>query len=73
MTQEELLAELTALKAQNEKAKGEIVGKIATLEAAIAAGGSTSPEVDAALADLKGSIQGTDDLVPDAPAPEPAA
>lgn len=71
MTQEELLAELQALKAQNEKAKVEITGKIATLEAAIANQGNTSPEIDAALADLKTSIQGTDDIVPDAP-PAPA-
>jgi uncharacterized membrane-anchored protein YhcB (DUF1043 family) len=68
MTQAELQAELVALKAQNEKAKGEIVGKIAALEAAIANQGNTTPEVDAALADLKVSVQGTDDIVPD-PAP----
>lgn len=68
MTQEELLGQLQALKAQNEKAKGEIVGKIAALEAAIANQGNTTPEVDAALADLKASIQATDDIVPDAPA-----
>jgi hypothetical protein len=68
MTQAELQAELVALKAQNEKAKGEIVGKIAALEAAIAIQGNTTPEVDAALADLKVSVQGTDDIVPD-PAP----
>lgn len=73
MTQEEELAFLKALKDQNEKAKGEILAKFAVLEGQIAAGGSTTPEVDAALADLKTSIQGTDDIVPDAPAEEPAA
>lgn len=73
MTQEELLGQLQALKAQNEKAKVEITGKIAALEGAIANQGNTTPEVDAALADLKQSIQGTDDIVPDAPVEEPAA
>lgn len=78
MNQEELLGQLQALKAQNEKAKGEIVGKIDALETALANQGNTTPEVDAALADLKTSIQGTDDIVPDAPAgdqpvQEPAA
>lgn len=72
MTQAELLAQLQALKSQNEKAKVEITGKIATLETAIANQGQTTPEVDAALADLKQSIQGTDDIVPDAPVEEPA-
>lgn len=67
MTQEEEVVLIKALKDQNEKAKGEILAKFAVLEGQIAAGGSTSPEVDAALADLKASIQGTDDIVPDAP------
>lgn len=71
MNQTELSQALIALKAQNEKAKGEIVGKFAALEAAIANQGNTTPEVDAALSDLKVSIQGTDDLVPDEPAPTP--
>lgn len=70
MTQAEELALLQALKVQNEKAKGEILAKIATLETAVANAGNTSPEVDAALADLKTSIQSTDDIVPD-PAPAP--
>jgi len=72
MTQAEELQLLKDLKAQNEKAKAEIVAKIAALETAIANQGNTSPEVDAALVDLKTSIQGTDDIVPDAPATEPA-
>lgn len=72
MTQAELQAELLALKAQNEKAKGEIIAKFAALEGALANQGNTTPEVDAALADLKVSVQGTDDIVPDeAPATEP--
>jgi hypothetical protein len=68
MDQTALAAELTALKAQTEKAKSEVLAKIADLESAIAAAGNTTPEVDAALAALKTSVQGVDDIVPDAPA-----
>lgn len=67
MTQAEELAFLQALKVQNEKAKAEIVAKIAALQAAIDNAGTTTPEIDAALADLQTSIQGTDDIVPDPP------
>lgn len=67
MNQAELAKSLEDLKAQADKAKAEIVAKVQSLEDAIAAGGATSPEVDAALADLKGSVQGLDDLNPDAP------
>ena len=66
-TQAELATELTAVKAQLDKAKQEIVDKLAALEAAIVAAGNTTAEVDAALADLKGAAQGLDDLNPDAP------
>jgi type II secretory pathway component PulF len=65
-TQAEVTAELVALKDQNEKAKVEILAKLAALEAASANAGQSTPEEDAALADLKASIQGTDDIVPDA-------
>jgi hypothetical protein len=68
MTQAEELQLLRDLKAQNEKAKAEILAKIQALEDAIANGGATTPEIDAALADLKTSIQSTDDIVPDATA-----
>lgn len=70
-TQAELAQQLSEITAQNEKAKAEIVGKIADLEAAIANGGNTTPEVDAALASLKASVQSTDDIVPDPPVQEP--
>lgn len=66
MDQTQLAADLSALKDQTEKAKGEVLAKIATLESAIAAAGNTTPEVDAALAALKSSVQGVDDIVPDA-------
>lgn len=68
-TQAQLAADLVALKAQTEKAKAEILAKIATLEDAIVQAALTTPEVDAALADLKTSVQGVDDLNPDAVAP----
>lgn len=66
-TQAQLAAQLTALAAQADKAKAEILAKFADLQAAIDAAGNTTPEVDAALAALATSIQATDDLVPDAP------
>jgi len=70
-TQAELAKELRDLHAQNEKARQEILGKVADLEQAIVDAGNTTEEVDAALADLKASIQTDDDIVPDAePTPE---
>lgn len=69
-TQVQTAADLLAVKAQLSKAAGEIVGKISSLEAALAAAGATTPEVDAAVADLKTLAQALDDVVPDAPAVE---
>lgn len=65
MTQQELLAALTDVKTQVDKSKTEITTKIAALEDALNNAGSTTPEVDAALADLKASVQSVDDIVPD--------
>lgn len=73
MNQAELAQALADIKTQADKAKDEIVAKVAELEAAISNAGSTSPEVDAALAALKGSVQGLDDLNPDAQIGEAAA
>jgi hypothetical protein len=75
-TQAELQAALEALTAQTEKAKAEILDKIAALEAAI----DNSDEVDQGVADaffaLKAAVQGVDDIVtdeqPEFEAPEPA-
>lgn len=67
MNQAELAQALSDLKAQNEKARTEILAKIAALEEALAAAGNTTAEVDAAVADLKASIQTDDDIVPDQP------
>ena len=66
MNQTELAQALSEVKTQADKAKAEIVGKISDLETAIANAGSTTPEVDAALEALKGTVQGIDDVVPDA-------
>lgn len=63
MDQTQLAADLTALQAQTEKAKTEVLAKIADLEIAITNAGNTTPEVDAALAALKTSVQGVDDIV----------
>jgi ABC-type transporter Mla subunit MlaD len=70
VNQTELAQALIDLKAQADKAKAEIVTRVAALEAAIAAAGSTSAEVDAAIAALKGSVQSLDDLNAD-PVPPP--
>lgn len=64
-TQAEHAAELRAIKEQNDKARAEVVAKIQRLEDAIANGGTTTPEVDQALAELKASVQTDDDLNPD--------
>lgn len=68
-TQAELAQQLRDITAQNEKARAEILAKIQALEDALAAAGNTSAEVDAAVADLKASVQTDDDLNPDAPTP----
>lgn len=62
MNQQELATELKRLQGQNEKARAEIVKKIADLEAAIGNQGNTTPEVDEALAALKASVQADDDM-----------
>lgn len=67
-----LADQLTALKEQSEKANAEIAAKLQTLENAIVEAGNVTPAVENALADLKSSVQKTDDFVPDAPA-APAA
>lgn len=68
-SQAETAQELRDIKAQNEKARVEILEKIKALEEALAAAGNTSEEVDAAVQDLKASVQADDDIVPDAPQP----
>jgi len=70
MNQAELAAELRNVKDQNEKARVEILAKIAALEAAINSAGDVTPEVATALDELKASVQADDDMNADAPTPE---
>lgn len=64
-TQAQLAADLTAIAAQVTKTRNETLAKITALEAAIIAAGNTSPAVDSALAALKGTVQTSDDVIPD--------
>ncbi len=66
-SQAQLAQDLKDLKEQNDKARAEVLQKIADLEAAVIAAGNVTPEVEAAFADLKASVQTDDDIVPDAP------
>lgn len=67
----ELSDALVAVVAQLGKARGEIVGKIEDLTAALEAAQVEDPDVTQAVSDLKAAAQGLDDLVPDAPVEEP--
>lgn len=71
-SQEQLAADLKAISMSVEKIGAETtatLAKVADLEVALARGGMTSPEVDAAIDALKVQVQRVDDLVQDAPAP----
>lgn len=73
--QAELVTELNNLRDQLKKIgdeTGATLKKIADLEAALAAGGPLTQEVQDALEALKTQAQATDDLVPDVAAPAPA-
>jgi len=65
MNQTELLTELTNLKAQVVKTGEETKSALVKLEAAIAAQGTVSPEVETALSELKAVVQANDDLIAD--------
>lgn len=67
-TQAELAADLKAVNDQVAKIGTEssaTLAKVAELEAALAAGGTVSAEVDAAMAALKAQVKVVDDLVAD--------
>ena len=64
MNLDQLKQTLDDTKAQLVKAAGEITAKIDALEAQLATAGTT-PEVDAALAELKAVAQHLDDINPD--------
>jgi len=71
-SQAELAAEVKTIKDQNKKSQAEVraaldtlLEKITALEAVIASGEAT-PELTAAVAELKTESQTLDDLIPDA-------
>lgn len=69
-TQQQLVTDMAAVQQQVAKIGGETattLQKVADLEAALAAGGPTTPEVDAAMAALKEQVKVVDDMVADAP------
>jgi seryl-tRNA synthetase len=66
MDQAALAQQIRDLTAQNEKAAAEQRAALKKLQDALDAAGSTTPEVDAALSELKASIQAEDDANPDA-------
>lgn len=78
-TQAEVTADLILLKAQVNKIAVEqqtrfdaLSARIAELEAIVTAGGNATPELTAALAEVKTALQSLDDTIPDAqPAPTP--
>lgn len=69
-TQADQAAALRALSAQLTKARAEIIRAVDRLTVAVAAAGATTPEVDAATADLQAAVQSLDDLNPDEPPAE---
>lgn len=81
-TQAEMVQQLKDAAAQARKTFDEIkdtqakmnvaIQKIADLEAVIASGGDASPELVAAVTEVKDSIQAADDAIPDlTPPPTP--
>lgn len=66
-SQAELAAAIRESTTQTRKGIDEVLGKIKALEDVIAAGGTVSPELEAAVAELKKATQSLDDIVPDAP------
>lgn len=67
MDKTELAANLNAVADQANKARAEIIAKLAELEAVI---NQAPPEVVAAFNAVKAAVQGVDDLIPDPPPAE---
>jgi hypothetical protein len=65
-TQAELAVQIAELTAQNDKARAEVLAKIADMQAALDAAANVDPAVVAAFDALKASVQTDDDIVPDA-------
>lgn len=64
-TQTELALQIAELTAQNEKARAEVLAKIADMQAALDAAGNVDAAVLAAFDALKASVQADDDIVAD--------
>ncbi len=64
-TQKELAQALSDLKDETVKINAEVTAKLQALADALANQGNTTPEVDAALADLQAAVKGVDDLIED--------
>lgn len=72
--QQQLANDLKALGAQVTKIHAEVTGlsqKVTDLQTALDAAGNTTPEVDAAMGEVRTALQGVDDLVADAEASVP--
>ncbi len=72
MNQTELKEKLEALTSQAQKSNAEIQAKLQELADAIATQGNTSPDVDAALANLTAVVKANDELIADATGEEPS-
>lgn len=73
-SQQQLANDLKALGAQVTKIHAEVSGlstKVESLQTALDAAGGTTPDVDAAMAEVRTALQGVDDLVADAEASVP--
>jgi uncharacterized protein YPO0396 len=70
-TQAEQAERLRKIGEQLAKARNEIITALDKLKAELAAGGGTTPEVDAATQALQDAVQGLDDLNPDEPPATP--
>lgn len=66
-TQAELQASLDAVGDQLAKATAEITAEIATLTAEVAAGGNSTPGIDASVARLQALAAALDAMNPDTP------
>lgn len=72
--QAQLAADILAVADKVAKVGNEtrtLIAKVADLEAALAAAGDVSPEVTEAMTALHAQVAVVDELVPDAPAPQP--
>ena len=63
-TQAELAEQLRTIKTDLDEALGELLSKITALEDALANAGNSTPEVDAAMADVKTIATTLKDIVP---------